>query len=229
MSVLSYTLNKQTLRHTLTDLTRVGRGEDNDLCVLDESLSRRHAIIRREGDVFKLIDEGSRNGVMYSGQRVASLTLEEGMIFMLGDVEFYFTTDEVEIVSAEPTSAQPVQAAMPETAPPSLPPVAEKPEIATAAPPPPPPVAAMPPPEAETASQPPAGTKAEETQPPAVATVPSNPVTSILAGEESQEAIMAELREAKERILAEISKVIVGQKDILNEVLVALFARGHCR
>jgi MoxR-like ATPase len=36
------------------------------------------------------------------------------------------------------------------------------------------------------------------------------------------------LREAAQRILAECSKVIVGQKDVLEQLLIALFAQGHC-
>ena len=36
------------------------------------------------------------------------------------------------------------------------------------------------------------------------------------------------LREGAQRILAECSKVIVGQHDVLEQLLIALFAQGHC-
>jgi len=36
------------------------------------------------------------------------------------------------------------------------------------------------------------------------------------------------LNEAYRRIVAELSKVIVGQHDVIEQLLVALFARGHC-
>ncbi len=36
------------------------------------------------------------------------------------------------------------------------------------------------------------------------------------------------LREGAQRILAECSKVIVGQRDVLEQLLIALFAQGHC-
>ena len=36
------------------------------------------------------------------------------------------------------------------------------------------------------------------------------------------------LREGAQRILAECAKVIVGQKDVLEQLLIALFAQGHC-
>ena len=36
------------------------------------------------------------------------------------------------------------------------------------------------------------------------------------------------LGRAKEAILAEVGKAIIGQKDVLSQILVAFFARGHC-
>jgi MoxR-like ATPase len=36
------------------------------------------------------------------------------------------------------------------------------------------------------------------------------------------------LGRAKEAILAEVGKTIIGQKDVLGQILVAFFARGHC-
>jgi MoxR-like ATPase len=36
------------------------------------------------------------------------------------------------------------------------------------------------------------------------------------------------LRDGAQRILAECSKVIVGQRDVLEQLLIALFAQGHC-
>jgi MoxR-like ATPase len=40
--------------------------------------------------------------------------------------------------------------------------------------------------------------------------------------------VIAQFKEARDRVLAEIGKVIIGQQEVLNQVLVALFARGHC-
>ncbi len=36
------------------------------------------------------------------------------------------------------------------------------------------------------------------------------------------------LQEAKERITEQLSQVIVGQKDVIEELLISLFSRGHC-
>ncbi len=45
---------------------------------------------------------------------------------------------------------------------------------------------------------------------------------------ETHEASIAALGKARDQILDQLGKIIVGQKDVLNQMLVALFARGHC-
>ncbi len=42
------------------------------------------------------------------------------------------------------------------------------------------------------------------------------------------EAVVQEVAEFRKRILKEISKVVVGQKQVLNLILTALFSGGHC-
>jgi MoxR-like ATPase len=42
------------------------------------------------------------------------------------------------------------------------------------------------------------------------------------------EEVIARFEKARERVLGEIGKVIVGQREVINQMLVALFARGHC-
>ena len=37
-----------------------------------------------------------------------------------------------------------------------------------------------------------------------------------------------ELMESRELILAQLKKVIVGQEEVVNQMLMALFAGGHC-
>ncbi|MBA2353877.1 MAG: AAA family ATPase [Acidobacteria bacterium] len=41
-------------------------------------------------------------------------------------------------------------------------------------------------------------------------------------------SLAAEVQEGRERILAELRKVIVGQDDVVDQVLIALFTGGHC-
>jgi MoxR-like ATPase len=40
--------------------------------------------------------------------------------------------------------------------------------------------------------------------------------------------VVVKLKEGREKILHELKKVIVGQDDVIEEVLIALFAGGHC-
>ena len=39
---------------------------------------------------------------------------------------------------------------------------------------------------------------------------------------------VAYVRAAREKILAEMSKVVIGQKEVIDQILVAMFSRGHC-
>jgi MoxR-like ATPase len=45
---------------------------------------------------------------------------------------------------------------------------------------------------------------------------------------ESPEAAVAQLKAAMERIRSEMARVVIGQSEVVNQILVALFARGHC-
>src|ERR671911_1849915 len=44
----------------------------------------------------------------------------------------------------------------------------------------------------------------------------------------SSSTIAAEVREGRERILHELRKVIVGQDEVVDQILIALFTGGHC-
>jgi MoxR-like ATPase len=154
MPALVYKFQGQEYRFLLKDRASIGRQGNNDLCVPSDSISSRHAVIRRDGENYQLEDAGSSNGIVVAGRRVLSCPLADGAVFALGDVEFAFLLD-----GAEP----PIPEARPQ--------------------------------------------------------VPS-PAQS--------EEVIAQFKEARERVLGEIGKVIVGQHEVLNQILVALFARGHC-
>lgn len=51
-----------------------------------------------------------------------------------------------------------------------------------------------------------------------------------LAGLENEDdlALVTRMREGREQLVAEIRKVIVGQDDVVEELLIALFSGGHC-
>ena len=45
---------------------------------------------------------------------------------------------------------------------------------------------------------------------------------------DSNEAIITKLQNAREEILQQVSQVIVGQSDVIEEILISIFSRGHC-
>ncbi|MEX2186563.1 MAG: AAA family ATPase [Pirellulales bacterium] len=51
--------------------------------------------------------------------------------------------------------------------------------------------------------------------------------TEISTYEEEQQAV-EQIREGHRRILAELSKAIIGQRDVTEQLLISLFAGGHC-
>ena len=48
------------------------------------------------------------------------------------------------------------------------------------------------------------------------------------AGNGAHQALLGRVKEARERIVEELRKVIVGQDEAIDQVLVAMFAGGHC-
>ncbi|UCD80017.1 MAG: MoxR family ATPase [Desulfobacterales bacterium] len=56
----------------------------------------------------------------------------------------------------------------------------------------------------------------------------SVPHTTKPSGSADDLAIVARLKESREKMLFELKKVIVGQDQVIEEVLIALFAGGHC-
>ncbi len=76
---------QETVR--LGDVTRIGRGKSgNDIAVPEvfQSISRRHLEIRRENDGYRLLDLGSRNGVLINGVYVKDTYLSDGDEIRIG-------------------------------------------------------------------------------------------------------------------------------------------------
>ena len=46
--------------------------------------------------------------------------------------------------------------------------------------------------------------------------------------EMDDEQAVARLGEAHDRVLAELRKIIVGQDQVIDEMMIAVFSRGHC-
>ena len=69
----------------------VGRDETADITIRDDTLSRRHFMIWREGDSFLIKDLNSQNGTWVDGQRVQGTTLPQNVCIAAGHTLFMFS------------------------------------------------------------------------------------------------------------------------------------------
>lgn len=68
----------------------IGRDRSNDVVLADPSCSRHHALIRRQGDRYAVVDLGSNNGVVVNGRRVAQQVLHSGDRIQLGHLTLVY-------------------------------------------------------------------------------------------------------------------------------------------
>ena len=71
----------------------IGRVESADLQIDDSRVSREHAVILREGKIYRIRDLHSTNGTLLNGQRVQDAELADGDILVIADVEFTFYSE----------------------------------------------------------------------------------------------------------------------------------------
>ena len=65
-------------------VTRIGRSLTADLELEDMTVSRRHALIVRQPDGVRVLDDRSLNGVFVNGERVEWSTLRDGDEILVG-------------------------------------------------------------------------------------------------------------------------------------------------
>ncbi|MCC6743016.1 MAG: MFS transporter [Acidobacteria bacterium] len=89
----------------------IGKSADNGLAIPDPTVSRKHAIIRREGEGYAVYDAGSRNGVFVNGTKLgpAGHPLKTGDVIQLGKVRITF--------GYQATAARPAPEAEPQSPP----------------------------------------------------------------------------------------------------------------
>jgi chromosome segregation ATPase len=84
-------IDGQELRFPLfKDRLTVGRTRENDIQLKSEHISRRHAVLVIEGDVTRVIDWGSKNGVFVNSKRVKEHFLKNGDLVGVGTAEFRY-------------------------------------------------------------------------------------------------------------------------------------------
>jgi predicted RNA-binding Zn-ribbon protein involved in translation (DUF1610 family) len=64
--------------------TRIGRSLSADIHLEDQTVSRRHAMIVREGDTIRALDDRSMNGLFLNGERIDSAPLHDGDELLIG-------------------------------------------------------------------------------------------------------------------------------------------------
>ena len=74
------------------DEVRVGRDPHADILLDDSTVSRAHAVFRRDADTFSVIDAGSLNGTYVNRQRVDEQRLKNGDEIMIGKFRLVFFT-----------------------------------------------------------------------------------------------------------------------------------------
>ncbi len=87
--------------------TRVGRSLAADVRFDDPTVSRRHALIVRQPDGVRVLDDRSLNGVFVNGERVEWRVLTDGDEIVVGRYRLHFL--EAEAATA-PTATSPLRA-----------------------------------------------------------------------------------------------------------------------
>jgi pSer/pThr/pTyr-binding forkhead associated (FHA) protein len=70
--------------------TRIGRSISADIRLDDPSVSRRHALVYRDADGAKVLDDRSLNGVFRNGDRVDLANLGDGDVLGIGRFALHF-------------------------------------------------------------------------------------------------------------------------------------------
>ena len=95
-----------TRRMIRDEITRIGRGPDNDV-VIDEmtTISAHHVEIRKENGAYKIQDLNSTNGTFVNGERIREALLGPSSSIQLGSAgpEFTFVLDDAQPVDLNRT------------------------------------------------------------------------------------------------------------------------------
>jgi len=85
--------------------TRIGRSLAADIRYDDPTVSRRHALIVRQPDGLRVLDDRSLNGVFVNGERVEWSTLADGDEVVIGRHHLHFI--DVPVISGMRSSRSP--------------------------------------------------------------------------------------------------------------------------
>jgi len=95
---IAYQAGGDVVAYALTrEWTRIGRSLAADIRFDDPTVSRRHALIVRQPDGLRVLDDRSLNGVFVNGERVEWSTLADGDEVVIGRHHLHFI--DVPVVS----------------------------------------------------------------------------------------------------------------------------------
>ncbi len=72
------------------DTLSIGRGQQADLVIDDDNISRLHCLLQRHGAHWKISDLGSKNGVFVNGKKMAERSLCDGDLIRVGNTQMVF-------------------------------------------------------------------------------------------------------------------------------------------
>jgi pSer/pThr/pTyr-binding forkhead associated (FHA) protein len=91
LEILNEGASKGTRFELIAPLSHVGRGDHNDVVVLDESVSESHAKIQRREDAWYIVDMDSTNGTYVAGTRVfGEARVASGVDVRFGGIKMAF-------------------------------------------------------------------------------------------------------------------------------------------
>jgi len=74
-------------------ILRIGKADDNDLVLPDNTVSRRHLEVERTHEGLVVRDLASRNGTSIAGVRIREAVVEPGALIAVGEVELLLRVD----------------------------------------------------------------------------------------------------------------------------------------
>ncbi|MFH1435396.1 MAG: HD domain-containing phosphohydrolase, partial [Pseudomonadota bacterium] len=82
----------------------IGRGEDNSICLLDTTISKRHSELIRVGQTYYIIDLSSKNGTFLNGSRLPpnqKFELQHNSKIMIGSYSMHLALTQTSVPSQE--------------------------------------------------------------------------------------------------------------------------------
>ena len=195
-----------------------GRSEELvDLVLADEEVSSQHAELRFEEGHWHVFDMESANGTMVNDSPIDAHTLVEGDTVTIGSTIFAFKNGDAAVV-AEPEEEPAAEAV--ETP-------DEEPVVEAAAATEEEPVAEEAPAveEEPAAEEEPVAEEEPAAEEPEPAPAPAAPPPA--TANEHDVELVKQMRDKADIIRAEIGKVIVGQVEVIDQVLMCIVANGH--